>query len=61
MKVPGLGVELVPQLLAHTSLGNTGLSRICTLHCSLWQRWIPNPLSKARDQICSLVDPMSGS
>ena len=34
-------------------------SRICDLCCSLWQRWIPNPLSEARDGTCILTEAMS--
>ena len=34
---------------------------ICDLHCSLWQGWILNPLSKARDGTCILVDTTLGS
>ena len=32
-------------------------SRVCDLHHSSWQPWIPNPLSKARDQIRTLMVP----
>ena len=32
------------------------LSHICNLYHSSWQRQILNPLSKARDQICVLMD-----
>ena len=32
-------------------------SRVCNLHHSLQQRWIPNPLSKARDQTCNPMVP----
>ena len=31
-------------------------SHVCELHHSSRQRWILNPLSKARDQTCVLVD-----
>ena len=51
MEVPGLGVELELQLLAYTTATATlNPGRICDLHCSLWQCWILNPLSEARDQ-----------
>jgi len=30
---------------------------ICDLHHRSWQRWILNPLSKARDQTCNLMVP----
>ena len=36
-------------------------SRIFYLCCSLWQYWILNPLSEARDGTCILPDTMSGS
>ena len=32
------------------------LNHICDLHHSSQQRWIPDPLSEARDQICILMD-----
>uniref|UniRef100_A0A8C3VX33 T-cell surface glycoprotein CD3 epsilon chain n=1 Tax=Catagonus wagneri TaxID=51154 RepID=A0A8C3VX33_9CETA len=32
-------------------------SRVCNLHHSSRQRWILNPLSKARDQTCNLMVP----
>ena len=32
------------------------LSCICDLHHSPWQHWILNPLSKARDWNCNLMD-----
>ena len=35
-------------------------SRICHLHHSLWQHWILNPLSKARDRTCILTETRSG-
>ena len=61
MEVPGLGVELELQLQAYTSAAATpDMSRICKLHQSLWQPWILNPLSKARDWTCILMDTMSG-
>ena len=50
MEVPGLGVELELQLKAYATATLTqDLSRICDLHHSMWQRWILNPLSQARD------------
>ena len=30
--------------------------RICDLRHSPWQRWIPNPLSEAKDQMRVLMD-----
>ena len=51
MEVPGLEVELELQLLAYTTATATpDPSHICNLHHSLWQQWILNPLSEARDQ-----------
>ena len=38
------------------SHSNADLSRICDLHHSLWQLWILNPLSMARDQTHILMD-----
>ena len=32
------------------------LSHICDLHHSLWQRWILNPLGKAKDRTHVLMD-----
>ena len=43
----------------HHSHSNADLSHICDLHCSSWQCWILNPLSKGRDQTCILRDTMS--
>ena len=60
MEVPGLGVELELQLLAYTT-AMPDMSHICDLPHSLWQRWILNPLSKARDQTRILLDTMLGS
>ena len=57
MEVPKLGVELELQLLAYTTAAATrDLSCICDLHHSSWQCWILNPLSKARDRTCILMD-----
>ena len=57
MEVPKLGVESELQLLAYTTVtAIQDLSHICHLHHSSWQGQILNPLSKARDQICILVD-----
>ena len=50
MKVPRPGVKLELQLMAHPSATATlDLRRICDLCCSLWQHWIINSLSGARD------------
>ena len=57
MEVPRLGVELELQLPAYpTVTAMQDPSRICELGCSLWQRRIPNPLRKARDLACILMD-----
>ena len=55
MQVSRLGVKLELQLPAHTTATATwGLSCVCDLHYSSWQRWILNPPSKAR------IEPTSG-
>ena len=61
MEVPRLGVELELQLLVYTTaIAAWDLSCICDLCHSLWQYWILNPLSEARDQTCILIDTMLG-
>ena len=35
---------------------HSGMSRVCELHHSSWPRWIPNPLSEARDPTRILMD-----
>ena len=60
MEVPRLGVELKLQLLANTiATAKPDPSYICNPHCSFWQHQILNPLSKARDRSCILMDTMS--
>ena len=62
MEVPRLGVELQLQLLAYvTATAMPDPSHIRDLCHSLQQRWILNPLSKAKDCTCILVETMSGS
>ena len=57
MEVPRLGVKLEPQLLAYTTATTTrDPSHVFDLHHSSQQWWIPNPLSKSRDQTCILMD-----
>ena len=58
MEVPNIEVELEWQLpLAYaTATAMLGPSHICNLHHSSQQRQILNPLSKARDQTCILID-----
>ena len=49
-EIPGQGVTLELQLLAYsTSTATLDPSHIHDLLCSLWQCWILNPLSQARD------------
>ena len=58
MEAPRLGVELELQLLAYTTAAITrDPSHVCHLHHSSWQRQIPDPLSKARDQTRNLMVP----
>ena len=57
MKVPRLRVKLELQPLAYsTATIPPDLSRIWNLHHTSRQRCILNPLSKARDQTCILMD-----
>ena len=57
MEVPRLGVESALQLPAYaTATALQDPNCICDLHHSSQQRWIPNPLSEARDQTCILID-----
>ena len=57
VELPRLGVELELQLLAYTTATATqDLSCVCDLHHSSRQRWIPNPLSEARDGTFILMD-----
>ena len=57
MEFPRLGVELELQLPAcATATATWDPSHVCYLHHSSWQWWILNPLSKARNQTCVLVD-----
>ena len=58
MEVPGRGVESEPQLLACTTATATpDPSCVCHLYHSSWQCLILNPLNKARDWTCVLMDP----
>ena len=57
MEVPKLGVESELQLLASTTA--TAMwdpSYLCNLYRSLWQCWILNPLTEARDGTHILMD-----
>ena len=58
MEVPRLGVELELQLLASaTAIAMQDLSHVFDLHHSSWQRWILDPLSKAKDRTHIFMDP----
>ena len=58
VEVPRLGVKSELQLLAYTTAtAMRDPSHVCDLHPSSRQHWILNPLSKARDGSCILVDP----
>ena len=60
MDVPRLGVELELQLPAYaTATEKPDLSCVSSLHRSLRQRQILNPLSEARDGTLVLIDTMS--
>jgi len=57
IEVPRLGVKLKLQLLTYTTAtAMWSLSYICKLHHSSQQCRILNPLSKARDWTCILMD-----
>ena len=50
-------VESELQLPAYTTAtAMWDWSLICNPHYSSWQHWIPDPLSKARDRTCFLMD-----
>ena len=57
MEVPRLEVELELQLPAYARATATlDLSLVCDLHHSSQKHRIPDPLSKARDRTCLLMD-----
>ena len=57
MNVLRLGVKSELQLLTYTTAtAMRDLSHVCDLHHSLRQRQILNPLSKASDRTCVLMD-----
>ena len=58
--MPRLVVDVELQLQTYDT-ATPDQSHIYDLHHSLWQGQILNPLSKVRDQICILIDTMSGS
>ena len=55
MEIPRLGDESERQLLA-TATATPDPSCIWNLHCSSWQRHSLNPLSRTKDQTCTLMD-----
>ena len=57
MEVPRLGgrIGAIAASLYH-SHGNVGSKPHLQPIPHSWQRWIPNPLSEARDQLCILMD-----
>ena len=62
MEVSQQGVELELQLPVYaTATATPDLSCICGLYHSLWQSWILNPLSKARDCTHILMETALGS
>ena len=55
------GVEWELQLQAYaTARATQDPSHICDLRCSLWQCWIVNSLSEARDQTHILTENTLG-
>ena len=57
MEAPRLGVEWELQLPAYATVTATwDLSRVCHLHCSLWQHRTLNPLSEARNRTNIIMD-----
>ena len=57
MEISRLGVQSELQLPAYiTAIVTQDLSRVCNLHHSSQQRRIVNPLSKAKEQTCALMD-----
>ena len=59
MEIPGcmgqIGAAAASLSHSHSHTGSEP-SHIFNLHSSLWQCWILNPLSEARDQTCNLMD-----
>ena len=57
MDIPRLVLESEVQLQVYTTaMATQDPSHICDLHGSLWQRWILNPLSQARDKTHILTE-----
>ena len=48
-------LKLLQLLACTTATATRDPSCVYDLHHSLWQHWIPNPLSKARDQTYNLM------
>ena len=62
MEFPGLGGQIGAVATASAMATITpDASLPCDLPCSLWQSWILNPLSEARDRTHILTETMSGS
>lgn len=57
---PGVETELYLQAYA-TATATWDLSHICDLRHSMWQCWIFNVLSEARNQTHIVTNTMSGS
>ena len=55
MEVPRLGLKWELHLLAYTT-ATPDANHICNLHHRSWQCQMLNPLSKARDRTCILMD-----
>ena len=56
MNVPRLGVTFKLQPLAYTTATATPDPSVCDLHQSSQRRWLPDPLSEARDGTIILTD-----
>ena len=56
-RIETTGMETELQLQTYTTAtGTLALSYTCDLCCSLWQCWILDPQSEARDWTCILMD-----
>ena len=51
-----LGPHLWSMEVPRLATAISGLSHVCNLHHSSQQDWVLNPLSKAKDQTCVLMD-----
>ena len=61
LQLPAYPTEWCRNSVSYRNPGMQDLSCICDLCCSLQQCWILNPLRKARDRTCILMETMSGS